>query len=86
MILRARWHGPLPRPREFFMSSTRPRFAYRLMDVEALKDLPHHPTGKRLRLIVERVSSQDVPAGVVVHPWKWDARRKTVHGLPRSDS
>jgi len=78
MILRARWNGPLPVASEYLMSSTRPRFAYRIIGVEVLRDLPHHVPGfTRLKLEVERIPSQDVPAGAVIHAWKWDARKKT---------
>lgn len=85
MILRARWSGHLPRPGEYLMSSSRPRYAYRLMDVEALKTLAHHPAGsKRLKLTCERIDAGLVPEGAVVHPWKWDARKKRGDGWSAS--
>jgi hypothetical protein len=78
MILRARWTGALPVANEYLMSQARPRFAYRIVAVEQLRDLPHHVPGyARLKLEVEKIPTADVPAGAVVHPWRWDPRKKT---------
>ena len=83
MILRARWQGRLPEIGEYLMSSTRPKFAYRITGVEELRYLPHHVPGyQRLKLAVDRISAPDVPAGGVVWDWKWDARKKTGFAFP----
>ena len=78
MILRARWTGNLPVAGEYLMAQSRAKNAYRIVDIEQLRDLPHHVPGyARLKLEVERVTPGDVPEGAVVHPWRWDARKKT---------
>jgi hypothetical protein len=58
-----------PRIGDYLMSQTRPRNAYLIVHVRELT--------KNLDLVVERVSATDVPEGATVHPWKWDARKKT---------
>ena len=77
MTLRARWNGDLPLAGEYLMSQgRRTKFAYRIIEVDHLRDLPHHVPGfSRLKLEVERIAASSVPAGVVVHPWRWDPRK-----------
>jgi hypothetical protein len=83
VILRARWTGDLPVATDYLMSMGRKtKYAYRILAVERLRDLPHHVPGfARLKLSVERIDAADVlrlygVAGTVVHPWRWDPRRK----------
>ncbi len=89
MFLNARWTGPLPSQNDFLMSDgPRTKYAYRVIAVQHLRDLPRvYRSGKvggtgyaRVKLTVERITAAAVPDGAVVHPWRWDARRKTGHG------
>ena len=78
MILRARWMGELPLANHYLMSAGRKtRYAYKILAVEHLRDLPHHLPGlTRLKLAVERIRAVDVPTtGAVIHPWRWDPRK-----------
>lgn len=88
MFLRARWEGNPPQVGEFLMSQVRPRFAYRIDEVDVrqaanLNQLPHGLSGShrdaqsKLLLRVTKVPIAEIPAGAVTHPWKWDARKKT---------
>lgn len=76
MLLRARWEGSPPQVGEFLMSQVRPRHAYRIEGIEQ-KRLDKATQRTYLALTCTKVASGDVPAGAVVHPWKWDARKKT---------
>lgn len=93
IYLRARWTGDLPKVGDFLMSQgPRTKYAYRVIAVEHLRDLPRvYRSGKvggtgfaRIKLSVERITGSEVVhlalgevPGAVVHPWHWDARRKT---------
>ncbi len=78
MTLRARWTGVLPRVGEYLMSQHRPRCAYVLVVdppsiISALRRSPDAEVAVTFK--VERVGLP-LPAGAVVHAWKWDARGK----------
>lgn len=78
MVLRARWTGPLPVANEYLMSQgRRTKHAYRIVEVEHLRDHALVPGYARLKISVDKIAAIDVPPGAVVHPWKWDARKKT---------
>lgn len=79
MKLRARWAGPLPQIGDYLMSSTRPRFAYRLTQVlhpssQVRWDAEAHAEIRRLQFVVDRVAAAAVPKAARVHPWQWDRR------------
>jgi len=66
--LRARWHGDPPRAGSFLMSD-RPKFAYRIDAV-----IPSSPG--RYTFEVTRLPADLVPAGALIHQWKWNPRNK----------
>jgi hypothetical protein len=78
--LRARWTGGfLPRVNDYLMSTTRPRFAYRISRVTRANPRVHwDPVLKtevhRLAIEVDRVPIPAVPKTARVHPWRWDKR------------
>lgn len=79
MNLRARWHGPPPRAGDYLMSERRPRYAYRIEDVEhTSSQVCWNPAAKvethLLKFIVARVPVTSVPRHARIHPWKWDRR------------
>ena len=73
--LRARWRGHDPEPGHYLKSEgQRARTAYLIADVARAKGLAMLDGLHHLRLKVWRVAPSEVPAGAVVHPWKWDSR------------
>lgn len=67
--MRARWSGEPPKVGEYFASSPdRARMCYRIVAIRG--DVP------RLVLTVERYRLVDLPAGVIVHLWEWDRRKR----------
>ena len=78
MFLRARWDGSPPQIGEYLMAQQRPRFAYRITDVE-VRRIDKGTDRTFLGLHVERIDAKDVPPGAVRHPWKWDPHRKLGH-------
>lgn len=84
MKLRAHWAGELPKVGDYFMSTMRPKYAYRIVAIgshAAIADcdrirLHLDRESYWLEVEAERVSPYDVPDDAVVHAWKWDARDK----------
>ncbi len=79
MRLRARWAGAPPKPGDYLMSSTRPRFAYRVRDVACPDSIvrwdPEQKAEVRhLAIDVERVQVNAVSTTARVHAWRWDKR------------
>ena len=69
MKLRARWVGDLPRAGDYLMSTSRPKFAYRVLEVKT-----HGSMCRQLTIEVDRLLAGDVPMHARIHPWRWDAR------------
>jgi len=86
MRLRARWTGPLPRVGDYLMSQVRPRHAYQI-EVIGVPDraVRWDPVAKaevrRVAFDVRRVEVARVPRSAIVHPWRWDRRERTSHGV-----
>lgn len=78
MKLRARWDGTPPRVGEYLMSTTRPRYAYRITQVKNSSRVRWNPTvgaeTRQLVIVVDRVDRDSVPKHARIHPWKWDRR------------
>jgi len=77
MKLRARWVGLPPQPGDYLMSDTRPRFAYRVLQVVASSKVALESGGlesRKLQIEVDRIVAAGVPPQARVHPWKWDRR------------
>lgn len=72
MTLRAFWSNPPPGPGQF-MKSDRGRFAYEIVEA---RGKPHALGGWRGYLRVRRWAVADVPEGVTMHRWQWDARSR----------
>lgn len=89
MKLHARWNGPPPRAGEFLMSTVRPRYAYRIVEViNTSSQVGWDPATKaetrRLQIVAERVAKDDVPPHARIYSWKWD-RREAKHRPSRKD-
>lgn len=79
MKLRARWLGSLPRVGDYLMSPTRPRFAYRILDVPRDDprvgwDVAAKKESRKISIVVDRVACTAVPPTARVHDWRWDRR------------
>jgi hypothetical protein len=73
--LRVRWRGADPTPGEYFRSEgPRTRTAYRIVSVTRAKGLAMLDGLHHLRIECRRVMPAEIPAGAIVHPWKWDSR------------
>lgn len=73
--LRARWEGDPPKVGEYLRSSVRPVYAYVIRGVRERRAYKL-ATARSLELVVDRVAADDVPADAIVHPWRWDPRRR----------
>jgi len=74
MKLRARWLGSPPRTGDYLMSPTRPRFAYRVLEVQTRDaavrwDSVAKSEYLHLTILVDRMPAADVPKHARVHPW-----------------
>jgi hypothetical protein len=84
--LRARWIGPPPRVGDYLMSAVRPRYAYRVTQVDATTpnvqwDAAAKGEVRRLKIVADRVASTAVPPHARIHPWKWDKRESRSKGM-----
>lgn len=90
MKLRARWIGPPPRTGDYLMSELRPRFAYRIDQVDNATALVHwDPAAKaetrRLRISATRIPKDRVPPHARIHAWKWDRRESRSKISPKRE-
>ena len=79
MKLRARWMGAPPRPGDYLMSPTRPRYAYRVREVKRVDssvnwDPAQKAEVRRLAIDVDRVELGAVTSAARVHTWRWNKR------------
>lgn len=63
------WEGDLPVPGQY-VKAERGRTAFLIVEVV----LPKRSCGYVARFRCERTSPASLPAGAVVHPWRWAAR------------
>lgn len=91
MKLRARWLGAPPRAGDYLMSPTRPRFAYRVINVSVARNLvswdaARKAEARQLTIDVERVQPGAVPSTSRVHAWRWDRRAARAPSSTGSDT
>jgi hypothetical protein len=72
--LRARWRGLPPRAGDYLASPTRPRFAYRVLEVRNVDarvrwDAAKKAELRRLAIEVKRVPIAELPTTARVHDW-----------------
>lgn len=63
------WGGDPPVPGQY-LKAERGRTAFLIVEVVP----PRRPCGYAFRLLCERTSPANLPAGAVVHTWRWAAR------------
>lgn len=69
---------------DWLMSSTRPRWAYRIVHLKGERPLASFrpgaaPAAWQVTFECRRFRPDQVPEGATVHPWKWDPRKKAQH-------
>lgn len=79
MKLRARWNGKPPLVGEYLMAPMKPRYAYRIVEVERTdRIVSWDPVLKtefcHYSIVCIRIDKRDVPEGATVYPWSWDKR------------
>lgn len=79
MKLRSRWAGAAPHVGDYLMSSSRPRFAYRICEATRVDRIVRWDPDLKLEfqhyaIAAEREPLDTVPKDARIHPWRWDKR------------